>query len=125
VDIAGLVTVKDFLRAYMATSRGKIDDERPMADSVNTFAEWLFAGLTCATATPTGGEVYNVSHQQTHMGSNRPSLPQFIWNDPVEQGHVVNRHRPKHLFTWCDLTYLLITLWAPDDLIFIPERYQL
>jgi hypothetical protein len=96
-----------------------------VADSVNTFAEWFFARFTYATAMPTRGELYNVSNQQTHMGSNQPNLPQFIRNDPVEQGYVVNRHRPKHLFTWRDLTYLLVTLFTPDDLIFIPERYQL
>ena len=37
--------MKDFLRFYVATSRGKIV-ERPTADSVNTFAEWFFAGFT-------------------------------------------------------------------------------
>ena len=31
-------TVKDFLRFYISTSRGKIVDE-PTADSINAFAE--------------------------------------------------------------------------------------
>jgi hypothetical protein len=45
VDAPDLATVKDFLRFYIATSRGKIV-EKPTADSVNTFAEWFFAGFT-------------------------------------------------------------------------------
>jgi hypothetical protein len=66
VDAPDLATVKDFLRFYISTSRGKIDeDERPTADSVNAFAEWFFAGFTHLTATPTDeadrSEVYNVS----------------------------------------------------------------
>jgi hypothetical protein len=45
-----LATVKDFLRFHIATSRGKIV-EKPMADSVNTFAEWFFACFTRITNT--------------------------------------------------------------------------
>ena len=40
-----LATVKDCLRFHVATSRGKIV-ANPTADSVNTFAEWFFAGFT-------------------------------------------------------------------------------
>jgi hypothetical protein len=47
VGVPDLATVKDFPRFYIATSRGKIDEnERPTVDSVNTFAEWFFAGFT-------------------------------------------------------------------------------
>ena len=42
----GLVTIKDFLRFHVAISRGRIDDEQITVDSVNTFAEWFFAGFT-------------------------------------------------------------------------------
>lgn len=57
---------KDFLRFYIATSRGKIDEnERHRADSVNAFAERFFAGFTRITGTPTDegdrSEVYNES----------------------------------------------------------------
>jgi hypothetical protein len=59
-----LVTVKEFLRFYIATSRGKIV-EKPMADSVNTFAEWFFTYFTRITNTRTDeddrSEVYKVS----------------------------------------------------------------
>jgi hypothetical protein len=37
--------MKDFFRFYAATSQGNIV-EKPTADSVNTFAEWFFAGFT-------------------------------------------------------------------------------
>jgi hypothetical protein len=57
--------VKDFLRFYIAMSRGKIDEnERPTADSVNTFTKRFFADFTRITGTPTDeadrSEVYNV-----------------------------------------------------------------
>jgi hypothetical protein len=66
VDAPDLATVKDFLRFYIATSRGKIDeDERPTTDSVNTFTKWFFAGFTRMTGTSTDeedrSEVYEVS----------------------------------------------------------------
>ena len=54
VDAPDLATVKDFLRVYIATSRGKIDEnERPTVDSVKTFAEWFFADFTRITGIPT------------------------------------------------------------------------
>ena len=45
-----LATIKDFLRYHVAISRGRIDDERITVDSVNTFAEWFFAGFTRVTS---------------------------------------------------------------------------
>jgi len=64
VNAPDLATVKDFLHFHIATSRGKIV-EKPTVDSVNTFAEWFFAGFTRITGTPTDeadkSEVYNVS----------------------------------------------------------------
>ncbi|KAL9118138.1 MAG: hypothetical protein Q9187_005320, partial [Circinaria calcarea] len=45
-----LATIKDFLRFHIAISQGRIDEEgRITADSVNTFAEWLFAGWARVT----------------------------------------------------------------------------
>jgi hypothetical protein len=66
VDVPDLAMEKDFLRFYIATSRGKIDEnERHRADSVNAFAERFFAGFTRITGTPTDegdrSEVYNES----------------------------------------------------------------
>ena len=64
-DIAApdLVTVKDFIRFYIATSRPQLASV-PTADSINTVAEWFFAGFTRVTGTDTNEderrEVYNV-----------------------------------------------------------------
>jgi hypothetical protein len=65
VDAPGLATVKDFLRFHAATSGGIIDERgRITIASLNTFAEWFFAGFIRVTGTPTDerdrSEVYNV-----------------------------------------------------------------
>lgn len=62
-----LAIVKDFLRFYIATSRPRLDADRPTVDSVNIMTEWFFAGFTRVTGTDTDtdekerSEVYNVS----------------------------------------------------------------
>ncbi|MCJ1474750.1 hypothetical protein MMC13_003410 [Lambiella insularis] len=105
-----LATVKDFLRFYIATSRPRLDVDKPTVDSMNTVAEWFFAGFTRVTGTETEeedrSEVYNIRRTLTR------------------EGIVVNKHRPKHNFTSKDLTRVLLALWTRDDLIFIPERYR-
>jgi hypothetical protein len=58
-----LVTVKDFLRFYIATSQPRLV-EQP-TESINTVAKWFFAGFTRVTGTETDAEwrseVYDVS----------------------------------------------------------------
>jgi hypothetical protein len=58
------VTVKDFLRWHAAISQGKIVKE-VTSDSLNTIAEWFFAGFSRVTGTSIPeddrSEVYNVS----------------------------------------------------------------
>ena len=44
-----LATIKSFLRYHVAINRGRTDDERITVDSVNTFAEWSFAGFARVT----------------------------------------------------------------------------
>ena len=60
-----LATIKDFLCFHVALSRGRIDDERTTVDSVNTFAEWFFAGFARVTGSLINEEdrraVYDVS----------------------------------------------------------------
>ena len=62
-----LPTIKDFLRFVIATSRGIIDDrqKKVTVDSMNTFAEWFFAGFARVTGNRINEEdrcaVYNVS----------------------------------------------------------------
>ena len=45
VEAPDLANLKDFFRFYIATSQERID-------SINTFAQWFFAGFTCVTGTP-------------------------------------------------------------------------
>ena len=63
VSAPNIEIVEDFLRFYIASSRGRISD-RPTVASVNTIAEWFFAGFTRVTGTLTNtderSDVYNV-----------------------------------------------------------------
>ena len=64
VDAPDLATIKDFFWFYIATSDGRIV-AKPTADSINTNAEWFFAGFTRITGTEINekdrSEVYKVS----------------------------------------------------------------
>jgi hypothetical protein len=64
VKAPNLVTAKDFVRFYIATSPPRLT-EQPTVDSINTVAEWFFACFTLVTGTETDAErrskVYNVS----------------------------------------------------------------
>ena len=77
VEAPDFATVKDFLRFYAATSKGKIQEE-VTCDSLNTFAEWFFAGFSRVTDTPTNNdnrrEIYDVSTSyRLWKGSISPS----------------------------------------------------
>ena len=64
VKAPDLATIKDFFRFYIATSCGRIV-AKPTPDSINTIAEWFFAGFTRITGTEINekdrSEVYKVS----------------------------------------------------------------
>jgi hypothetical protein len=80
VDAPDLATVKDFLRFHVSISRGYIDeDEKPTVDSVNTHAEWFFAGFTRVTGTPTDeedrSEVYEVGGLPLGRGESNLTIP--------------------------------------------------
>jgi hypothetical protein len=51
-----LTTVKDFLRFYAATSQPRLNPEKSNTVSLQTIAEWFFAGFTYVTGTETGTE---------------------------------------------------------------------
>ena len=63
VPAPGIDTVKDFLRFYIASSKGRLHD-RSTVDSVYTHAVWFFSGFSRVTGTPTDeedrSEVFNV-----------------------------------------------------------------
>jgi hypothetical protein len=72
-----LVTVKDFLRFYIATNSPQITNI-PTVDSINTVAEWFFAGFTRVTGTETNedeSKVYNVSETLND--------PVFVGAEPI------------------------------------------
>ena len=50
VEAPDLATIKDFFRFHIATSCGRIA-AKPTVDSINTNAEWFFAGFTRITGT--------------------------------------------------------------------------
>jgi hypothetical protein len=56
VTAPDLVTVKDFLRFYIATSHPQLDKKVPTADAICTVAEWFFAGFTRVSGTETKAE---------------------------------------------------------------------
>ena len=64
MEAPDLATVKDFLRFKRAAGKGMVV-EQTTCDSLNTFAEWFFAGFTRVTDTKVDkeyrNEVYNVS----------------------------------------------------------------
>lgn len=68
-----LATIKDFLRFIASVSDGIIDDETELvtADSMNTFAEWFFAGFARVTGNRIEEEdrraVYSVSTFQAEV----------------------------------------------------------
>jgi hypothetical protein len=70
VSAPDLVTVKDFLRFYIATSHPQLEKgasrPRSTADAICTVAEWFFAGFARVTGSDTKaedrGEVYYVGY---------------------------------------------------------------
>ncbi|KIW99701.1 uncharacterized protein Z518_11114 [Rhinocladiella mackenziei CBS 650.93] len=112
MKVPDLATIKDFIRFYAATSDPRIDEEVSTVDSLNTVAEWFFAGFARVTKTEIKEE-------------DRKEVYDFVRTTLVEEGLAVNKHRPKYNFTVEVLTLVQITLWTKDDLIFIPERYRI
>jgi hypothetical protein len=51
-----LASIKDFLWFYVATSKPQIDMTKPTRDSIQTVAEWFFAGFTRVIGTATDDE---------------------------------------------------------------------
>ncbi|KAI9764073.1 MAG: hypothetical protein M1840_008877 [Geoglossum simile] len=95
----GLVTTKDFLRFHIALSQGRIRDKTTV-DSVNTFAEWFFAGFTRVTGT-------------------------WVRTTLTEEHLIVNVKKPKHLFGRDDLIRFHITFWTMDEENFTHPRNKL
>ncbi|KAL2037204.1 hypothetical protein N7G274_010067 [Stereocaulon virgatum] len=99
LDIA---TIKDFLQFKASISDGRIDEEleRSTADSLNTFAEWFFAGFARVTGNPIPEE----DRQEVYDGS------------------VVNKKKAKYLFGEKEFTRFTTTFWTVDDKVFTHPR---
>jgi len=73
VEAPDLATIKDFFRFHIATSCGRIV-AKPTVDSINTNAEWFFAGFTRITGTEIHeedrAEVYKVSAPSYKRGGS-------------------------------------------------------
>jgi hypothetical protein len=73
VEAPDLATIKDFFRFHIATSCGRIV-AKPTVDSINTNAEWFFAGFTRITGTVINeedrAEVYKVSAPSYKRGGS-------------------------------------------------------
>src|SRR6266480_5629935 len=90
--------VKDFLCFYIATSKRKID-QRFTVDSVNTHAEWFFAGFSRVTGAPTDKDDRSVSYGQAKVLKLTISLRQWVRRALTKEGLIVKKNRPKHLFS--------------------------
>ena len=79
VEAPDLATIKDFFRFYIATSSGRIV-VKPTVDSINTNAEWFFAGFTRVTGTEINekdrSEVYK--YQPEHVNSFPEELASMV-----------------------------------------------
>jgi len=73
VEAPDLATVKDFLRFQAATSKGKIQEE-VTCDSLNTFAEWFFAGFS---------RVRRPKHLFTERDARRLLRTPWTEDDPI------------------------------------------
>ncbi|KAL6714267.1 hypothetical protein ACLMJK_007690 [Lecanora helva] len=118
-----LSTTKDFLRYYASTAKG-ILHSRITCDSLNTFAEWFFAGFTRIS-----GSVYDKAHReevyQVILSPDRSSFAksaQWVRDDLRAEGVVVNKKKPKHLFGKAELINFNITFWTVDEDCFIHPR---
>ncbi|KAK5332099.1 hypothetical protein LTR93_001104 [Exophiala xenobiotica] len=112
IEAPDLATIRDFMRFYATTSSPWLDEELPTVDSLNTAAEWFFAGFARVTGTKIAEE-------------DRKEVYKFAPTTLVEEKLAVNKHRPKNNFTKETLPRIHTTLWTKDNLIFTPERYRI
>ncbi|THC92169.1 hypothetical protein EYZ11_008356 [Aspergillus tanneri] len=105
-----LATVKDFIRFYIFSSHGMIS-LRPTKSSVLNFAERFFAGFARLTKS-----VFDKKDTQ--------DVYRWIAKSLVKDEIIEDKKRAKHMFTHCDLTNILVSLWNDDDPVFIHPRYR-
>ena len=103
-----------FFRFYIATSCGRIV-AKPTPDSINTIAEWFFAGFTRIAGTEINekdrSEVYKVSTPPYRRGGFNLTVGSGVRVTLTAEGLVANIKKPKYNFTVTTLTQVLVTLW--------------
>lgn len=122
-----LATIKDFIRFYIFSSNGMIS-LRPTKSSVLNFAERFFAGFTRLTKstfdTRDTKDVYKVWRSITELLFADTKCEKWILKGLVQEEVIEDIRRAKHMFTHCDLTNILVSLWTDDDPMFIHPRYR-
>ncbi|KAL4746587.1 hypothetical protein BDW72DRAFT_197529 [Aspergillus terricola var. indicus] len=106
-----LATIKDFVRFYISSTDG-ILSLRPTKSSVLNFAERFFAGFTRITKS-----IFDKKDTQ--------DVFMFIKKRLVKEEKIIEDiKKAKFMFTHCDLTNILVSLWNDDDPFFIHPRYR-
>ncbi|KAI9770979.1 MAG: hypothetical protein M1840_002683 [Geoglossum simile] len=108
VPAPDLATIKDFIRYYIDSSRGRLS-LKLVVSSVLNFAERFFVGFTRVTRT-------------TFDPSDTTEVYHWIRRTLTKEGIIEDKKRPKNLFSKRDLIELLISIWTLDDPMFIHER---
>ncbi|KAL6716976.1 hypothetical protein ACLMJK_004889 [Lecanora helva] len=104
----GLSTLRDFFRFYAMSSKGLLE-KRVTVDTLLACAEWFFAGFARVT-------------ENQFSEDDRTSTYKWIKAVLPAEGLLVNKRRPKHLFTEDDMVNFNTTFWTVDDSTFVHPR---
>lgn len=106
-----LATIKDFICYYIFSTQGMLS-LRPTMSSVLNFAERFFAGFTRVTKT-----IFDKKDTEDVYYWIRKTL--------IKEDIIKNKKHAKHMFTHCDLTNIIVSMWTDDDPVFIHERHRI
>ncbi|KKA25166.1 hypothetical protein T310_0806 [Rasamsonia emersonii CBS 393.64] len=106
-----LATIKDFIRYYIFSTQGMLSI-RQTVSSVLNFAERFFARFTHVTKT-------------TFDKKDAEDVYYWIRKTLIKEDIIENKKRTKHMFTYCDLTNIIFSMWTDDDPVFIHKRHRI
>jgi hypothetical protein len=125
--VPDLATIKDFIRFYIFSAHGVIS-LRPTKSSVLNFTERFFAGFTRLTKSTFDKndtqDVYKVCEFAIEGLSADPDCEKWISKSLVEDDIIEDIRRAKLMFTHCDLSNIIVSIWKDDDPIFVHPRYR-
>lgn len=117
-----LVTVKEFLRWYIHSTKGRISNV-PIVSTVSNQAERLFAGLKRVTGSEImkedRKEVFHVGHLKLLQSALLLTRTQWITYTLTEEGLIQKVEPQRFLFTRQDFIRLMSSFWTEDDPVFI------